>query len=195
MGKLAEYKSCQNYPEARILDDRPTRDQIPPPSLLYKGFGLFMDSYRRRVNDWLLSQHQRELEAAVDNFADEMTRIHKNDGERRESGLLALNGILSIHGLNMLAAASIDSSRIQTDGHNVGSHGAVSFIIEFKNEAVDISSIPEVELASYVAHSHGCVIQRNKELYMRWRVPCLGLTIVGKLDISWSSDESDIMYI
>jgi hypothetical protein len=89
MGKLTEYNSCQNDPEARILDDRPRRDPIPPPSLLYEGFGHFMDSFRRRDNDWALSQKQRDLEAAVDRFAERMTRVHRSEDERRESGLVA----------------------------------------------------------------------------------------------------------
>jgi len=40
-----------------------------------------------------------------------------------------------------------------------------------------------VELVSCVAHSHAQSIQSHKDMYMGWRVPCLGLTVVGELDV------------
>jgi len=54
---------------------------------------------------------------------------------------------------------------------------------------------PVVELTSYVAHSHALAMKRYENAFMNWRVPCLGITVVGKLNISGSSDESDMMYI
>ncbi|KAI9453761.1 hypothetical protein F5148DRAFT_458139 [Russula earlei] len=37
-------------------------------------------------------------------------------------------------------------------------------------------------------------MERHGNVFLGWRVPCLGLTIVGKLNISWSSYESDMGY-
>jgi len=54
---------------------------------------------------------------------------------------------------------------------------------------------PVVELTSYVAHSHTSAMKHYESVFRNWRVPCLGITVVGKLNISGSSDESDMMYI
>lgn len=172
------------------MDDRPEPDSVPPASLLYDGFGHFMDIFRRRED--VLTQEQRNLELAVDNFAELMSGFFDNDDERNMNGLLALNKILSLNSHNKLAAASIDSTPIHSDGHYNGPHDAVSYIVEFKNELVDISSMPLVELIGYVAHSHAQSMRRHEELYMGWRVPCLGMTIVGELDFSLG--QSDVMY-
>jgi hypothetical protein len=190
MGKLIEYKLLQQDPDWRILDDRPAPDLVPPPSLLYGGFGHFLDIFRRREDVHDLTPKRRDLELAVDAFAEVMTVFHQRD-ERKMEGLDALNEILSLGSHNRLTAASVDTSRIQSDGHYNGPHGAISCIVEFKNELVDINSIPVVELTSYVAHSHAQAMKHHQGLYLGWRVPCLGLTIVGKLDISESLVESD----
>ncbi|KAF8478986.1 hypothetical protein DFH94DRAFT_746856 [Russula ochroleuca] len=178
MGKLREYKSLQQDQNKRILDDRPVPDSVPPASLLYDGFGHFMDIFRHRKDVYDLSLKRRNLELAVDNFAELMTDFHDNEDGRKMKGLLALNEILS-NNSNKLAAASIDSTSIHSDGHYNGPHDAVSCIVGFKNELVDISSMPLVELIGYVAHSHAQSMARHEELYKGWRVPCLGMTIVG----------------
>jgi hypothetical protein len=195
MGKLQEYKSLQQDRDGRILDDRPVPDSVPPASLLYDGFGHFMDIFRHREDVYDLSPKRRNLELAVDNFAELMTVFYNNGDVRKMKGLFALNENLSLNGRNKLAAASIDSTPIHSDGHYNGSHDAVSCIVEFKNELVDISSMPLVELTGYVAHSHAQSMARHEDLYMGWRVPCLGMTIVGKLHFSGSLDGSDVMYI
>jgi hypothetical protein len=194
MGKLREYKSLQQDQNKRILDDRPVPDSVPPASLLYDGFGHFMDIFRHRKDVYDLSLKRRNLELAVDNFAELMTDFHDNEDGRKMKGLLALNEILS-NNSNKLAAASIDSTSIHSDGHYNGPHDAVSCIVGFKNELVDISSMPLVELIGYVAHSHAQSMARHEELYKGWRVPCLGMTIVGKLHFSGVSDGYDIMYM
>lgn len=53
-----------------------------------------------------------------------------------------------------------------------------SIIVEFKNSIVGIISLPFVELAGYAARLHTRV---NEQLYLGRRIPCLGLTIGGKL--------------
>ena len=50
-------------------------------------------------------------------------------------------------------------------------------VTKFKNRIANNNAITEVELASYVAHLHAKV---HRELFERWRVPCLGLTFVGE---------------
>lgn len=186
MGKLIEYKSLQRDPACRILDDRPVQDLVPPASLLYDGFGHFLDMFRRREDVHDLTPKRRDLEIAVDSFAEVMTLFYQREDDRKIEGLRALNAILSLGSHNRLSASSVDSTRIQSDGHYNGPHGAISCIVEIKNELVDISSIPLVELINHVAHSHAQAMKRHQALYLGWRVPCLGITIVGKLGISLS---------
>jgi RIO1 family len=197
MGKLANYRSLQRIPTQKILDDRPRPDSVPPVSLLYDGFGYFMDIFSRRGEICDLDTKRQDLETAVDSFAEKMTYVYNNEANRREEGLWALNNILSLRsgGGNKLMAASIDTCR--TDGHYDGPHEATACIVEFKNELVDIGSMPIIELTSYVAHSHKQAMERFREVFSGWRVPCLGLTIVGKPNIFGSLDESDsdVMYI
>lgn len=79
-----------------------------------------------------------------------------------------------------LEAASVDSGDVLSDGHCDGPHGAVSCIVRFKNELVDVHSMPLVELSTLVVRSYAQSIKSHKKLYKGWRVPCLGITIVGK---------------
>ena len=57
--------------------------------------------------------------------------------------------------------------------------------------------IPAVELTAYAAHSHKGAMNHDdsQAVFKGWRVPCLGLTVVGKLNTSGSLDEFDMMYI
>src|SRR5260370_5236345 len=50
-----------------------------------------------------------------------------------------------------------------------------------------------VELTSYAKHSlKNAMGQPNGQaLFQGWRLPCLGLTVIGKLNTSGSSDEFD----
>jgi hypothetical protein len=176
MGQLHEYGPFQLYEDTKILDDRPRQDPVPPASLLYDGFGHFMDDFRRREDAHDLATKRCEVELAVDNFAEEMSSIYNNQAIKKSAGISALNEILSIDNDNELTAADDDCV-----AHYDGPHDAASCIVVFKSELVDISSIPAVELTSYVARSHAQSRIRFKELYSGWRVPCLGMTIVGKL--------------
>jgi hypothetical protein len=51
-----------------------------------------------------------------------------------------------------------------------------------KNRITGISAIFQVELACYVACLNA--VDAHRQLYLRWRVPCVGLTVVGEVDIS-----------
>ena len=83
-------------------------------------------------------------------------------------------------GYHTLEAASVDSSDVLSDGHCDGPHGAVSCIVRPKNELVDVHPMPLVGLSTLVVRSYAQSIKSHKKLYKGWRVPCLGITIVGK---------------
>ena len=75
-GKLSEYRTLQGNQVAKILDDRPEQDSVPPASLLYDGFGHFLDPFRRREEVYDLSTKRRDLETlASDRLAPAVRRL------------------------------------------------------------------------------------------------------------------------
>ena len=70
-----------------------------------------------------------------------------------------------------LAATSIFSYRSD------GLHGGAVCVTEFKNEIHGISLVPYVEATAYAVQTHTAMIPA---LFQGWRLPCLGLTIVGE---------------
>ncbi|KDR69821.1 hypothetical protein GALMADRAFT_76982 [Galerina marginata CBS 339.88] len=182
MAQPSYYEENQKTSSEKILDDRPKVDpHIAPISLLYDGFGDFLDIFDGRADvPGLAEVNILELHKAVDDFALKMCRFYDNDDERRTAALPALNCIFSARTgttIPSLLAAAIGSLR--TDGHNVTKHGGGALIAQFKNRSAGINAIPEVELTGYVAHSHATGMEEHQDLFERWRVPSLGLTVVG----------------
>jgi len=129
-----------------------------------------------------MSKEHQDLKRAVDHFAEQMTQIYSNEESRRTNGLLALNNILSLRGsAKQLMPASIGS--VHTDGHYDGPLGAAACIIKFKHDLCAINAILVVELTSYIAHSHASAMKHHESVFRNWRVSCLGITVVGKLNI------------
>jgi len=94
-----------------------------------------------------------ELRNEVDDLASKMTGYFNNEDEQRDAALPCLNRIFSAHrGIHIheLAASAIGS--VRTNGHNTADHGTRSMAVEFKNWMTGISSLPQIELVSYVAH-------------------------------------------
>jgi len=122
-----------------------------------------------------------ELFKAVDDFAQKMCRFYENADRRRDAALPPLNRIFSARSgtpIPEMHASTIGS--VRTDGHNVGKHGGGGMVTVFKNRAANNTAIAEVELVGYVAHLYAKGMEVHRELFERWRVPCLGLTVVGE---------------
>lgn len=191
MGKPSAYKSLQKQSSQRIWDDRPEADTIPPLSLLYRGFGHFMDHSGLEPHSTIcVDSKRRDLERNIDHFATEMSKFYENEAERMVKGLDMINAILG----RTLMAASVGSRQFHTDGHYLGPHNAATCVVEFKNEVAEISSIAMVELTAYIGQLHKQSLERHGDSLMGWNLPCLGMTIIGKLSIYGSSDESNIMF-
>jgi hypothetical protein len=186
ISKTAEYQSLQGDHSEKILDDRPVPDDIPPISLLYEGFGHFFDIIDGRDNVLGIADvDSRELRRAVDELADKMTGFFGTEHERRDTANRCLNRIFSARkGVLIAALAASSMGSATSDGHNIVGHGAGSIVVEFKNWLAGISSLPSVELVGYIARLTAQAMgadNARRELFLRWRVPCLGLTIVGEL--------------
>ncbi|KAH9007198.1 hypothetical protein EDB86DRAFT_64410 [Lactarius hatsudake] len=125
LGKPGKYKSLQGDSNQRILDDRPEADQVSPASLLYHGFGHFMDSFTHKGIP--VNEEQRGLERRVDEFAVEMTKFYPDEESRRVKGLDVLGDVLG----RELTAAAIGS--VYTDGHYCGPHKAATQSLNYQS--------------------------------------------------------------
>ena len=165
------YEHMQEDPKKKILDDRPSEDNnIPPVSLLYDGFGQFLDIFAGDTNvEGFNDVKASELQNAVDEFAQSMCGFFETEDEKRETGLVRLNKIF--------AARKDDSVPRTPVRHYTGDHGVVTMVYKFKNWPTGNSAIPEVELVGHFARffAQGDHLRRLDG----WRVPGLGLTIVG----------------
>lgn len=181
LAKPSEYESLQKRPDEKILDDRPQEDGIPPISLLYDGFGQFLDIVAGVTDIKNLTDVKAvELQLAVDDFAVSICRFFKDEDKRREKGLDLLNEIFAARKdriYRTITAAAIGSVRL--DGHYVGGHGVATVISKFKNRSTDNSGCPEVKLVGYFARSFAQGVERHPDRLEEWMVPGLGITIVG----------------
>ena len=87
----------QKDPKEKILDDRPREDDdIPPASLLYDGFGQFLDIFAGDANVESFSDVKAsELQFAIDEFTQLMCGFFETEDKRKETGLVPLNKIFA----------------------------------------------------------------------------------------------------
>jgi hypothetical protein len=173
------YQDLQQNTCDRILDDRPGPDLgIPPISLLFPGFGHFLDIVDGHDNvPGLTDVNIAELQVAVDSLVANMTRFFFEETSRMANGLEYLNKIF--HARWGTEIPQISASDIGSVGHNIAKNGTSSIVVQFKNSHTGITSLPQVEVACYVARLNA---RLQKEAFLRSRVPFLGLTIVGRRD-------------
>ena len=182
--KPVYYQDMQGNSSERILDDRPLADlKIPPAPLLYSGFGHFVDMYNGCDDVPSLSHIDfPALEAAVDDSANTMGKFFGSEEARRDQGLPLLNAIFSCRKENaptFLALRAESFGGYRSDGHNLAAHQSAGTIVEFNNKIAGITSIPEIEAAAYFAQLN-IASKYVSGFFGRWRVPCLGLTVIGE---------------
>lgn len=198
VSRLENYKTLQNQPKQRNLDNRPLVDHfVPPISLLYEGFGAFED-VRRGVpvpgEDKIL---EVQLWDEVNDFMGRMTEFYDSEAGRRAVVIHHLQKILRARKDpdavgESIRASKIGARQITSDGHSNGPHEAIVFCIECKNELSNISCEPSAELVSYVASSFKEQLEGNhRALFHAWRVPALGMTQIGE----WSLHVSRLYFL
>ncbi|KAI5994697.1 hypothetical protein EDD15DRAFT_2165643 [Pisolithus albus] len=178
------YQSLQKDPSEKILDDCPEPDSdVAPAALLYEGFGHFLDIMDGRPDvPGLADIDTMKLFSEVDEFARKMNEDYAYEDLQREAVLPYLNRIfkarrdIQIPSLHASAIGSVGS-----DGPNDADYGSGTMVVEFKNRITGISAIPEVELTSYVARLNLRGMEVHRKLHLGWRVPYLGLIIVGHM--------------
>jgi hypothetical protein len=195
--KPAVYEHLQQETSEKIFDDRPAPEpDIPSVALLYEGFGHFLDIMDGRDDvPGLADIDVMDLRSAVDELASKMNQSFTTEDARRDAALPCLAHIFSARrGITIPPIYPAAIGSVRTDGHNLAPHGAAAIVLEFKNRITGISAIPEVELACYVARLNAMGVEAHRQLYPRWRVPCVGLTIVGEFDTSSFHDYLTIWY-
>jgi len=187
------YKNTQRDPKEKILDDRPSEDDnIPPVSLLYDGFGQFLDISAGDTNvEGLIDVKVSDLQFAVDEFAQSMCGFFEVECQRRDAGLAALDKIFAARKDGSRTKLTVgQTGLVTTGGHYTGDHGVTPMIYyAFKNWSTGISAIPEVELVGHFAHSFAQGVGMYSRKLDGWRVPGLGVTIVGmsRMLVDWPS--------
>jgi hypothetical protein len=175
------YEPLQQELSEKIFGDRP---ELDPASvvLLYEGFGHFLDILDGRDDvPGLADIDFMKLHREVDEFASKMNRYYSSEDDRGEAVLPCLTRIFSARrGIKIppLHAAVIGSAR--TNAHNVATHGAGTMVVEFNNRITEITAIPQVQLACCAARLNATgmdAVKARRQLYLRWRVPCVGLSI------------------
>ena len=191
---LAKYKCYMGFQgdsKQKIWDDRPIPDPgIPPISLLYSGFGHFLDIMDGRVDVPGLEDIRKDvLEKAVDDFAKAMTGFFDLELDRMNEGLGHLQQIFIARRhlkIPLIEAANVGVGSAISDGHNIAENHATSIVVEFKNWHAGNDSLPQIEIVGYIGRLNTVLSGKSPDLFKRWNVPCLGLTIVG---------ESDTLYV
>ena len=175
-----EYDSLQNDSNERILDDIPTADgNIPPVSLLFDGFGKFLDTFRSYdalpldVGDTA----RTVIHSLIDKFAEKMCKIYSGEIARNDECLAALNDVFRAFGINDSFVRSFVDGRYYTDGHIETKLKTIASIVEFKNKAN--SAGVHAELAGYASRVRWNGVEQLK-VSSRWRTPCLGISAVGE---------------
>lgn len=178
ISKVAAYRELQSNDHQKILDDRsssPDQD-IPSIALLYHGFGYFLDVCRGEKNvPGTEKVNWKVLKENVDAFADAMVLTYGHEDDRRVAALSAINQVFRLSNANF-HAANIGVSC--SDGHIIGPHKSAVSVVEVKNGVGGTDSIPIVKAVACVARTQSKMLN---DVFCGWRVPCLGVTVVGKL--------------
>ena len=80
----SEYAELQKDQAERIMDDRPEPDVVPPLSLLYRGFGYFLDSTSVAAIQSGTSSYL-EIRGKVDKLVAEVSRIKDEEAKQEDS--------------------------------------------------------------------------------------------------------------
>ena len=185
--KLENYSKSQKNYRKGILDDRPGKDDlIAPIPLLYQPFGHFRDIRCGVKAPGEGDIHEGELREKVDALADAMTMFHESKEERRSKFVKHLEAIFRVPP-GSINSSKIPSGQTISDGHVNGEHGAMVFCLECENELSAASCEPIAKLISYIATSFQSRADDHPEPFRRWRVPALGVTLVGEFTLYFSS--------
>ncbi|KAL5536437.1 hypothetical protein ACEPAF_259 [Sanghuangporus sanghuang] len=174
------YSTIQGNSQQRILDDIPNPDtDVSPVSLLFDGFGEFLDTFRTYdglpVN--VASIPRGQCRSLIDDFAEKMCLTYPDEDRRNRAGLEAINKIFVAYGINNATFGRALIDKVISDGHFLTEHKTVGGVVEFKNSGSGTGGI-HIQMVGYTARGRAEALGGpNKEL-MLWRAPCMGISVV-----------------
>ncbi|KAG7085640.1 hypothetical protein E1B28_003187 [Marasmius oreades] len=180
----SRYQAAQCIPTARLIyDDRPGPDYgVAPIALLYPPYGDFLDACAKPLPKEFeaidLIAMMREVDALVVIAAG----FHKDEDERNNQFIDALNRIFQCYHdrsepLAPMSRAIIAQKRT-TDGHTSGP--ITDRALEVKCSTGNATSNGEVQIALYVHNINASAQERCPKLFERYRVPTLAMTLIGE---------------
>ena len=184
LAQPSRYQAAQSSPDTRLIfDDRPQPDyHVAPVALIYPPFGEFLDACAKPlpkdIDDIDLITMMQEVDALVVIAA----AFHKDEDERNDRVLAALNRIFGCHrdARNQLApmARGVITEERTTDGHTSGP--IADRVLEVKSNTGSETANAEVQVALYVHNINASAQEQCPKLFERHRVPTLGMTLIGK---------------
>lgn len=168
-----EYTLIQADTNQRLLDDRPYEDEVPPLSLLYDGFGTFLD-----IASGSKPSSIHHLHSAIDAFATDMCPLYPLEHIKRDTLLPRLNHIFRSDDPETPFLEAVSLGNITTDAYNIVASMAGHIVIEVKNELPGMPTHPHAEGAGYFAWLLKDHLNHPQFLH-HWRVPFLGIVIIG----------------
>lgn len=177
-------RNTQENPTKRTLNDRPLSDSgVAPIALLYDGFGIFDDILQQIPVPGEGAILGSRLMEEVQKFCMAMSAFYPDEAARLSMVIPSLEAIFDARTdsqtMEPIQALVPGDDPLKTDGSMVGRHGAIAFIVECKNELVQISSEPHTELANCITKSFREGSRHRSMLFNGWRVPALGMIQAG----------------
>ncbi|KAI0306271.1 hypothetical protein B0F90DRAFT_1814202 [Multifurca ochricompacta] len=174
-------RQVQKNPDQRIANDRPNVDaDLPPISLMYHGFGQFLDCIHTDSTNLEHVANKPKFEMAIDKFICEMSIFYESESARQSKTLDCLNDIFESYLGKQpysLIIPSIITGQRSTDGHAIGPIGTIEVGVQIKNEFGTSSCDPSVEFAAYYTQSlHAKALQYLENNFL---FPALGIVVVG----------------
>ncbi|KAI0306239.1 hypothetical protein B0F90DRAFT_726280 [Multifurca ochricompacta] len=181
LGNIHIMHQVQKNPDERIANDRPNVDaDLPPISLMYHGFGQFLDCIHTDSTNLECVANKPNFELAIDKFICEMSMFYESESARQSKTVDCLNEIfesyLGKQPYSLIIPSFITGKR-STDGHAIGPIGTIEVGVEIKNEFGTSSCDPSVEFAAYYSQSlHAKALQYLENNFL---FPALGIVVVG----------------
>ncbi|KAJ7207200.1 hypothetical protein GGX14DRAFT_456552 [Mycena pura] len=163
----------QASPAHRIWNDRPDSEPgMTPIALLYQPFGKFQDISKGIAADGVELVDETVLRTGVLQLAAAGRDFYPDETARRLAMLPFIDNIFESHRDSALWPT------LMVD-HDTSPLGAVTTLVEFRNEFLDITSEAEYEAAAYATQSHAAASKIFPEVYRAFRMPTLMLTVHG----------------
>ncbi|KAL5492142.1 hypothetical protein ACEPAI_3589 [Sanghuangporus weigelae] len=175
-----QYSTIQKDPQERILDDIPDPDtDVSPVSLLFDGFGKFLDTFRTYdglpVN--VASVPRAHCHSLIDKFAEKMCQTYPDENRRNNACLQAINDIFAAYGIDNATFQRAVIEKVISDGHFLTERNTVGGVVEVKNSGSGTRGI-HIQMVGYAARGRAEASGGSNKELMLWRAPCMGISVV-----------------